>query len=75
MSARSENIYWSLLTLVTNFPFELKAKIILSWLAGGGGLDGWVAGLSETKTKPSPLLKLELKLGLSFATDNSKYFP
>ena len=30
---------------------------------GWVGVFGWVAGLTETKTKPNPKLKLELKFG------------
>ena len=36
---------------------------MVGWLGGWGGGGGWVAGLSETKTKPNPKLKLELKFG------------
>ena len=31
--------------------------------SAGGWVGGWVAGLTETKTKPNPKLKLELKFG------------
>ena len=35
-------------------------------------LGGWVAGLSETKTKPNPKLKLELKFGAELCNRNIK---
>ena len=33
-------------------------------------MGGWVAGLTETKTKPNPRLKLELKFGAELCKNN-----
>ena len=47
--------------------------MVLSRSAGGWvGGGGWVAGLTETKTKPNPKLKLELKFGAELCNNHRK---
>ena len=43
---------------------------MVGWV--GGLVGGWVAGLTETKTKPNPKLKLELKFGAELCNNSQQ---
>ena len=56
----------------TNFAIKFEALVSLIILCrwAGGWVGGWVARLTETKIKPNPKLKLELKFGTQLCNND-----